>query len=162
MRHMTRQRGQTLVEFALTTPLMFLMVFGLIYGAVIFMDYLNFSNDARTVARRIAVTIDETKRKNLLESYNTAANSTFARFYKVTRKVYLVDGDGNLVTDSSGSLIKEDGNVITNWDDSVDVMVTVSFDRKNDDVPRVLNWVNFPPSHFAIKYTMKLEKSSTS
>lgn len=160
---MTKQRGQTLVEFALTTPLMFLMVFGLIYGAVIFMDYLNFSNDARTVARKIAVTTDETKRKNLVESYNTADNSQFARFYKVTRNVYLVDGDGNRVTDSSGSLIKDkDGHVITNWDDSVDVMVTVSFERDNKDLPLILYKAGFPPERFAMKYTMKLEKSSTS
>lgn len=161
---MRRQNGQAMVEFAFMTPLMCMMIFGLIYGAVIFMDYLNFSNDARAVARRIAVVTDENDRKELIDYYNRAENSQFARFYTVTRNVYLVDKDGNLITDEHGNLLTdEDGNVITSLSDSVDVMVMVSFDRNNNDVPGVLvKWTNFPPAHFAIKYTMKLEKTDTS
>ena len=62
---MARQRGQALIEFALMAPMIFLFIFGMIYGAAIFMDYLNFSNDARTVARNIAVTTNETTRESL-------------------------------------------------------------------------------------------------
>jgi Flp pilus assembly protein TadG len=143
---MTKQRGQALIEFAFMIPLIALFIFGMIYGAVIFMDYLNFSNDARTIARRIAVTTETTKRQEMVESYNTPSKSKFASFYNVTRNVYFVD---------------EDENIVTNLDDSVDVMVMVNFDRDNKDLPWVLYKTGFPPKHFAIKYTMKLEKADT-
>ena len=169
---MTRQRGQALVEFAFTTPLMFLMVFGLIYGAVIFMDYLNFSNHARTVAREIAVTTDADRRDSLVADYNTEANSTFARFYTVTRKITYRTTDGEEATPTDTDTVKyvisaevkdADGNVTTpektaGKDDLLDVVVTVNFDRDNLELPWVLYRTGFPPKHFAIKYTMKLEK----
>lgn len=172
---MTRQRGQALVEFALITPLMFLMVFGLIYGAVIFVDYLNFSNDARTVARRIAVTTNKESRDSLVANYNTDANSKFARVYNVTRKITYRTTDGEEATpteDDATDTVKyvisaevkdADGNVTTpektaGKDDLLDVVVTVNFDRDNLELPWVLYRTGFPPKHFAIKYTMKLEK----
>lgn len=172
---MTRQRGQALVEFALITPLMFLMVFGLIYGAVIFVDYLNFSNDARTVARRIAVTTDADTRDSLVAYYNTEAKSKFARFYTVTRKIMYRTTDEKVATltadtdtDTFKYVVSEavkdtEGNVTTpevtaDKNDLLDVVVTVSFDRDNLELPWVLYRTGFPPKHFAIKYTMKLEK----
>ena len=143
---MARQRGQALIEFALMAPMIFLFIFGMIYGAAIFMDYLNFSNDARTVARNIAVTTNETTRESLKAGYN--ANQKFTRFYTMTRTVSFVDADGNEVTSSV---------------DAQDVMVTVTFKRDNKDLPNVLKWVGFPPETVnPIKYTMKLEKLDSS
>ena len=192
---MRRQNGQAMVEFAFMTPLMCMMIFGLIYGAVIFMDYLNFSNDARAVARRIAVTTNEEDRKELIEYYNKAENSQFARFYTVTRKVAygyptkeqekkqtvmetnedgesvpvmeIVDGvevpKQETVTEIVDGVEVPVMETVEDTDkDPIDIVVTVSFKRNNNDVPGVLNWVNFPPAHFAIKYTMKLEKTDTS
>ena len=40
---MHRQKGQTLVEFALLVPLFFAMCFGMIYGGIMFLDYLQYT-----------------------------------------------------------------------------------------------------------------------
>ena len=39
---MNRQKGQALVEFALLVPLLFTMCFAMIYGGMMFMDYLQY------------------------------------------------------------------------------------------------------------------------
>lgn len=107
------------------------------------MDYLNFSNDARTVARKIAV-MDEDERKetfsvseNGVTSYSKAYETKFASFYNVTRTVSLSP---------------------VNSTKPVDVVVTVNFERNNADLPNVLKWVGFPPEKVRpIEYHMKLE-----
>ena len=149
---MKRQHGQALVEFAFMMPLMFLMVFGLIYGAVIFLDYLNFSNDARAVARRIAVTTNETDRAELIDDYNKAANSKFARFYNVTRQVGYSYAKKTITTDEGTT------EEVDDMTKPIDVVVVVKFERDNKDLPLILYKTGFPPEEFAIRYTMKLEK----
>lgn len=138
---MTKQRGQALIEFALMTPLICLMIFGMIYGAVIFMDYLNFSNDARTVARQYAVMSEEDRNNQFADSsgdgatYNKTYENKFASFYNVTRTISLEPVDS-----------------------PVDVVVKVDFVRSNNDLPNVLRWIGFPPEKIRpIEYRMKLE-----
>ena len=132
---MKKQRGQTLVEFALMAPMIFLLVFAMIYGGVMFMDYLNFCNEARTLARRIAVA-DTNTRAELMEKYNTDTGEEFARFYKV-----------NMTAAYS-----------PNAEKPVDAVVTVTFKRDNKDLPWVVYKIGFPPENFKIVYSMKLEK----
>ena len=132
---MKKQRGQTLVEFALMAPMIFLLVFAMIYGGVMFMDYLNFCNEARTLARRIAVA-STADRAKLMEKYNTDTGEEFARFYKV-----------NMTAAYS-----------PNAEKPVDAVVTVTFNRDNKDLPWVVYKIGFPPKSFKIEYSMKLEK----
>ena len=138
---MRKQRGQTLIEFALMAPMMFLRIFGMIYGGIMFVDYLNFNNEARTLARQIAVADTQAERDALMVKYTEGSNdSSFKRFYNITMTAkYGYD---------------------TNNEKPIDAVVTISFDRKNDDLPNVLKAVHFPPEHFAIQYRMKLEKVS--
>lgn len=153
---MQKQRGQTLVEFALVLPMMVLFIFGMIYGALIFMDYLDFSNEARTIARRISVTTDEDQRLKYVEKY--CETKAFNSFYTMERDVFLVDESNTRVTDSEGK-VKEDANA----NDAYDVIVTVTFTRNNKDLPTVLQEVGFPPSTVRpIVYRMKLEKLTSS
>ena len=84
---MKRQQGQTLVEFALIAPLMFLLVFAMIYGGVMFVDYLNFNNEARTLARQIAVA-NSADRAELLQEYSKVDGKSFERFYKKRHQQY--------------------------------------------------------------------------
>lgn len=52
---MKRQKGQSLVEFALVTPFFLLLVFALIYSGMLFHDYNTLSNIARSAAREAAI-----------------------------------------------------------------------------------------------------------
>ena len=78
---MKRQRGQSAVEFALMTPIILLLIFGAIYGGAMFIQFMNFNNEARTVARQLAVA-DANKRSKLMEYYNkTIEEKPFGIYY---------------------------------------------------------------------------------
>lgn len=138
---MTKQRGQTLVEFALMAPMMFLLIFAMIYGGVMFVDYMNLNNDARALARRIAVA-DTTTRAELMDKYSeTSADSSLKRFYDIK----MTAAYGYAETD-------------TKKETPIDAVVTVTFNRDNKDLPWIVYKVGFPPENFAIQYKMKLEQ----
>lgn len=130
---MRKQHGQSLVEFALIIPMFTLFLFGLIYGGIMFRDFLDFSNEARTVARQIAVASDNStpSREQLITNWTNAAERDYG-IYKVKL----------LPTEDNG-----------------DVLVTVTFTMKNETgIPSVLaNNFDFPPKEFTLKYRMKLE-----
>ena len=86
---MRKQHGQSAVEFALMAPIVFLLIFAMIYGGIMFMDYLNFNNQARTIAREIALATSESDRKNLISKYNSITDVS-AGVYKVS---FIVDTD---------------------------------------------------------------------
>lgn len=138
VRLMKRQGGQTLVEFALVMPMLALFIFGMIYGALIFVDYMDFSNQARTIARRIAVMNEDDRDKQFKEN-PTKENGKFASFYNVTQTVTL-----------------EKENATDEY--PVDVLVKIEFTRDNEDLPNILKLVGFPPETIrSIEYRMKLE-----
>ena len=135
---MKKQRGQSLVEFALILPMFALFLFGLIYGGIMFRDFLDFSNEARAVARQIAVASDTaattsalSDRKQLISNWTNAAERDYG-IYKVK---------------------------LLPTEDDDDVLVTVTFTMTDDaGLPRVLaNNFDFPPKTFTLKYRMKLE-----
>ena len=138
---MKKQHGQSMVEFALIAPMIFLMIFGMIWGGYMFMEYLRFSNDVRAAARAIAVTSDE-NRESAIERYKTTLLQTYTlaevpNLYKVTEETI--------------DIHKEDD----------DIVVKISFIRRND-LPMVLMWVNFPPERIpALNYRMKIENTKT-
>lgn len=45
-----------MVEFAFIVPLFMFIVLGMIYGGILFMDYLQYNNAARAIARDVAFT----------------------------------------------------------------------------------------------------------
>ena len=82
---MKRQKGQSAVEFALMAPIIFALILGMIYGGVMFMDYLNFNNQARTIAREISVASTKEDRDALFEKYQAGNyNDMLAGVYKVS------------------------------------------------------------------------------
>ena len=88
---MKRQKGQSAVEFALMAPIVFTLILGMIYGGVMFMDYLNFNNWARTIAREISVSTPS-KREELMNGYNKYTDK-LAGVYKVSVNVTTDDED---------------------------------------------------------------------
>ena len=134
---MTKRRGQSLVEFALVLPLFALFLFGLIYGGIMFLQYLNMSNDARAEARRYAVMT-----KEQLEQVNFPITVTgekrFGSFYTVTQKIWIEN-------DATTSKPK-------------DVVVVVELNRDNNDLPFILTRFNWPPEKLkSFEFRMKLE-----
>ena len=60
-----KQKGQSIIEFALVLPLFLLLVFGLFYIGMFFADYLTLSSIARSSAREAAIiTSDEYYQNN--------------------------------------------------------------------------------------------------
>ena len=78
---MTRQRGQSVVEFALVAPMIMLLIFGAIYGGAMFIQFLNFNNEARTIARQIAVTTNADKRQELIDKCNDTKEEAYGIYY---------------------------------------------------------------------------------
>lgn len=134
---MRRQRGQSAVEFALMAPIILLMVFGAIYGGAMFIQFMNYNNEARRIARDIAVA-SSTERVNLVNKYKGIGEGSLATMYKVTLKTQLLDKDGKDVTDTPST--------------ATDVHVRFDFDHGRDFL------FGFPPRSFATSYHMKLEK----
>lgn len=145
---MKNQRGQSVVEFAFVIPLFILLLFGLIYGGIMFLQYFNLCNDARAEARRVAVmTVDLRNAYFEVASetqYPTASNpkivtnpNRFGSFYAVKQKIWVTrDDESNKIED---------------------VVVRVEFNRDNADLPRILQTVNWPPEEFAMAYRMQIE-----
>ena len=134
---MNRRRGQSVVEFALVVPLFALFLFGLIYGGIMFLQWLNMSNDSRAEARRYAVMTKEQLEQETFPKTVTGAER-FGSFYTVTQKIWIEN-------DSSTSKPK-------------DVVVSIELERDNKDLPNILRWMNWPPEKLKpLEYRMKLE-----
>lgn len=142
---MTRQRGQSVVEFALVIPMFALLLFALIYGGIMFLQWFNMSNDSRAEARRYAVMTKEQLQQELGDPLPTKANpksftgaERFGSFYTVTQKFWIE-------YDSSTSKPK-------------DVVVLVELERVNNDLPSILNRFDWPPEKLKpLEFRMKLE-----
>ncbi len=149
---MKRQRGQSALEFALMSPLILLIVFGAIYGGIMFLQFMNYSNEARTIAREIAVAsttpgIDgKSERTKKVERYNgVAANSEgeiLGGIYKVTLTTTLLKKD-----ETTEELVP----TTSNDTEADEVGVRFEFDHGHD-FP-----FGFPPRTFAASYRMQLE-----
>ena len=88
---MKRQKGQSAVEFALMAPIVFTLILGMIYGGVMFMDYLNFNNQARTIAREVSIAAPS-DRTAIMDKYNRYTDK-LAGVYKVSVNVTTDDED---------------------------------------------------------------------
>lgn len=166
---MTRQRGQSVVEFAFILPMFTLFLFGLIYGGTMFLQYLNLSNDARAEARRVAVMttaqrnsyfgVSSSDNYPTKESPKLVTNADrdrekrikFGTFYNVQQKIW--------VTTNTTSETAADGTT-TEKTELEDVVVRVEFNRDNGDLPYILSLFNWPPEQFSMTYRMQIENDN--
>ena len=129
-----------MVEFALIAPIVFLMIFGMIWGGIMFMEYMHYSNAVRTAARQIAVT-NETDRKTMAEDQKKWLESLWEKEVGVT--------------------FYKPAVVIDTTSKSTDVIIVVGFDRAVN-IPNILDAVDFPPKHIkGLQYQMRLERAAT-
>ena len=78
---MKKQKGQSLVEFALVIPFFLLLIFGLIYSGMLFHDYTSLSNTPRSAAREAAI-MEGTDYTSVKNYYNDLSLSTITSMYK--------------------------------------------------------------------------------
>lgn len=143
---MARQKGQSMVEFVLTVPILMLLVFGMIYSGFIYADYLQYNNAARDVARDIAVQSEE-NRSQLVRDLNGQVPSVVKRYIRPLTNLYKGAFSVELERDPL------DGEKFTA------VKVTIDFRRQSTEgvVPVFARGV-LPEKLQEIKYTMRLEE----
>ena len=73
---MKKNKGQSLVEFALILPFFLLLVFAIIYGGMLFHDYSTVSNVARSIARERAITPGSITNAKIIEYYYNGKSFT--------------------------------------------------------------------------------------
>ena len=127
---MKNQNGQATVEFAFIAALFMFIVLGMIYGGILFMDYLQYNNAARAIARDVAFT------------KNTDVDELKKYFQPIT----------NLYTPT---LKKPETKIV---DEKV-VEVTVEISLKISKHMGLTDFIGFPPDELKpIIYTMPVEK----
>ena len=134
---MNRQKGQSVVEFALVIPLFLILIMGMIYGAFAYADYMQCTTSVREAARNIAMQTDAQKREQkkaalLNKSYTPA-------LYKA-----------KLYTENYTARVQEGDEINTGY-----VEVEVTMNRK-------VNIIVLPESLGPIKCTMPIEPDLTS
>lgn len=72
---MKKQRGQAVVEFAFVVPFLIFLFLALVYGGLLFMDYIQYNNAARAIARAAAFekdkdTFDDNDKAKFEEKFN--------------------------------------------------------------------------------------------
>jgi len=128
-----------MVEFALIAPIVFLMIFGMIWGGIMFMEYMHYSNAVRTAARQIAV-VNDAQRDTTIEAQKAWLQNLWEQ--EVGVKFY-------------------QPNVEIHTEKDNDVVVTVGFARAVN-IPNILAAVDFPPKYIkALQYRMRLERAAS-
>ena len=94
---MNRQKGQSVVEFALIIPLFLILIMGMIYGAFAYADYMQCTTSVREAARNIAIQKDAQKREQkkaalLNKSYTPALYKAKLYTENYTAEVHEPDG----------------------------------------------------------------------
>ena len=141
-----------MVEFALIAPIVFLMIFGMIWGGIMFMEYMHYSNAVRTAARQVAVLrTSEVERNNMMEYQKNWLAELWTK--EVSVKLYQPTTDINIVENYADTDTEHKNRL------SRDVVVDVTFVRVGD-IPVILDWVDFPPKYIkALQYRMRVEET---
>lgn len=135
---MRKQKGQAAVEFALVVPLFFAMCFAMIYAGMMFMDYLQFNNAARAVARQISMTTDSEQREKIADDFTNHKLEYVKQLTKLYTPTFKVDKP-----------IKND------------VKIKIELTLNDENLPGVLSWLNFPPKNLKpIEIIMPLDKTT--
>ena len=133
---MGKQKGQSLVEFALVVPFFLLLIFGLIYSGMLFYDYSTLSNVARSAARERAITKSDIDSNQIIENY-----------FK----------EGHFLYGQTTSLYSPGTPPMTISTDDEDIVVTINMQlgERSPLMEMVL------PDHYSIVYHMRKDYKET-
>lgn len=105
---MKRQKGQSVVEFALVIPLFLLLILGMIYGGFAYADYLQYSTAVREAARDIALQKANdsdalaAKRQTMVDNLN---GSTGLNYVHPLTKLYKAEFSAEIKNDPNVVLV---------------------------------------------------------
>ncbi len=140
-----KQKGQAAVEFAFIAALFMCIVLGMIYGGILFMDYLQYNNDARAIAREVAFMKDENFTDNKLTAEKTKELAD--RYFKNRTDMYTAT---LAPPEKKIEIISEDEKIPS-------IQVEISF--KLNGTWGLSNMIGFPPKSLnPIVYIMPIEK----
>lgn len=129
---MKNQRGQSIVEFAFIVPLFMFITLGLIYAGILFMDYLQYNNAARAIARDVAFT------------KNTDVEQLKKEYFKPLTTLY------------TATLEKPEIKL----EDELPVEVTITINFEISQPIGLTGFIGFPPEKLnPIVYVMPIEKA---
>ena len=138
---MGKQKGQSLIEFALVFPFFLFLILGIIYSGMLFYDYSTLSNIARSAARERAVADSSVQTSTIIGHY--FVNNQFSP---------------HIITSLYGPA-KQNPFVIQNdASDSDDIVVTITMQlgRRPPIVEVIL------PEQYSIVYHMRKDYKETS
>lgn len=138
---MGKQKGQSLIEFALVFPFFLFLILGIIYSGMLFYDYSTLSNIARSAARERAVADSSVQTSTIIGHY--FVNNQFSP---------------HIITSLYGPA-KQNPFVIQNGaSDSDDIVVTITMQlgRRPPIVEVIL------PEQYSIVYHMRKDYKETS
>lgn len=130
---MKRQKGQSIVEFAIVLPFFLLLLFGIFYSGMLFHDYSTLSNIARSAAREAAIA-ETTNYSNISSHYQNQELLT-SLYQKTSFEIKKGEND--------------------NKDDEVYVKITMRLNVRFPLLDMLL------PETFDVVYFMKKDQSTT-
>lgn len=121
---MLKQKGQAMVEFSFVLIFFFFfLLIPAIYGSFLFIDYSNYNNAARGIARAIAISDSAEEKQRLksdFENRQSAYFKSFTSLYSATPEVTI---------------------------DDQNVQVEISLTRDEEKIPSIVKKLNFPPKN---------------
>ena len=130
-------------------PIIFMMIFGMIYGGIMFMEYMHYSNAVRTAAREIAMKRTDSDINAEIESRREWLTELYKKEFAI--QMYIPTVTFN------------DGKPVTAADKAVVVNVQFNMEpRVYNSLPTILKLLEFPPRTIkTIEYQMHLERQET-
>ena len=138
---MGKQKGQSLIEFALVFPFFLFLILGIIYSGMLFYDYSTLSNIARSAARERAV------------ADSSVQTSTIIGHYFVNNQF-----NPHIITSLYGPATENPFVIQNGASDSDDIVVTITMQlgRRPPIVEIIL------PERYSIVYHMRKDYKETS
>ena len=144
------QKGQALVGFALVALFLCLLLTGLIFGGFAYVDYLQYNNAARSIARAVSIQ-DESGRATLVAALNGSSYPPGSA--ELNKHVNPLT---SLYTARFQVTLEDDATADTEGKDLVQVTIKLTPSDRTPTGKR-----EFLPAFKDIKYTMRLEDSHT-
>ena len=142
-----RSKGQAVVEFAFVAPFLVILTLSTMYAGILFMDYIQYSNAARSAARDISLTDGFDKKRELVNDINAQKETLLNRYANQLTNLYNASWEAKL--------LKEDGKDATDESDASDVQISISLSINNGP-----DLIILPDNLKTIVYKMTLERKS--
>ena len=140
-------RGSAIIEFVIVMPLFFLLLFGMLYGALMLHDYNGLNELTRAAAR--AGAIEQTDDGNKVDDADEKSPTK-----KVARvKRFITDNGNNYLLLYAVNTIVVNDTVKINEEDAI--IVSVSANR-TEDIPLIVE--DLLPKTISSSMSMRIEK----